>query len=208
MAVQGVLFDLDGVIADTAKLHYQAWKKLANGLGIEIDEAFNEKLKGVDRANSLQRILDRGKLELSEQTKLELMEQKNNHYVELLETITSLDILPGITQLLENLHRVGIKIAIASISRNAPLILHKLGLMDFVDAIADPTQVANPKPAPDIFLLAADLIGVAPDHCIGVEDSEAGIEAIQRAGIRSVGIGVVGDITFATTKEMTISTFI
>lgn len=200
--IKGVLFDLDGVIADTAKLHYQAWKKLADGLNIEIDEEFNETLKGVDRAGSLDRILAHGSVDLPQSTKEALMEQKNNHYIELLQTLCYIDILPGIAELLEELKRNDIRVAIASISRNAPVILEKLGLMDFIDAIADPAQVTHSKPAPDIFLEAARLIDLAPEECVGIEDSTAGVEAINRAGVRSIGIGVEGDISLASTQEL------
>lgn len=203
MTIKGVLFDLDGVITDTAKLHFQAWKKLADSLNIDIDEEFNEKLKGVDRAGSLDLILAHGNVELAESLKLELMKQKNSHYVDLLQTLTFIDILPGISELLESLNKHNIRVSIASISRNAPIILEKLGLMEFVDAIADPATVAHSKPAPDIFLEAARLINVPLDECIGIEDSEAGIEAIKRAGIKSIGVGVEGgDITLKSTDEI------
>lgn len=190
MEIRAVLFDLDGIIADTAKFHFLAWKSVAEEIGVTIDEEFNEQLKGVDRVLSFNRILERGNITiLSEDEKEYYRSKKNNMYRELLETITTNDILPGITEFFNELIENNIKISIASISQNAPFILEKLNLMDKVDCIADPKTVKFSKPAPDIFLKAAELVGVNPENCVGIEDSKAGIEAINNANIFSVGVG-------------------
>lgn len=190
MEIRAVLFDLDGIIADTAKFHFLAWKSVAEEIGVTIDEEFNEQLKGVDRVLSFNRILERGNITiLSEDEKEYYRSKKNNMYRELLETITTNDILPGITEFFNELIENNIKISIASISQNAPFILEKLNLMDKVDCIADPRTVKFSKPAPDIFLKAAELVGVNPENCVGIEDSKAGIEAINNANIFSVGVG-------------------
>lgn len=186
---KGILFDLDGVICDTAGLHYLAWKRLANELGGDIDEQFNETLKGVDRTESLNRILNHIGVELSEEKFAEMMTLKNDWYVESLDTLSAADVLPGINQFLEELVANDIKIAIASASKNAPNILNKIGVMHFVDTIADPDNVKQNKPAPDIFLLAAEQLGLSPSECIGIEDSQAGIDALNSAEIDSLAIG-------------------
>lgn len=186
---KGILFDLDGVICDTAGLHYLAWKRLANELGGDIDEEFNETLKGVDRRESLMRILKHINVVLSEEQFAEMMTLKNDWYVESLDTLSAGDVLPGITQFLDELIANEIKIAIASASKNAPNILNKIGIMDYVDTIADPEHVKHNKPAPDIFLLAAEQLGLSPKECIGIEDSQAGIDALNSAGIDSLAIG-------------------
>ena len=203
MTVKGVLFDMDGVIADTAKFHYIAWKNAAKTLGIDITESFNEQLKGVSRAKSLDRILEFGGITLSQERKDELMANKNSEYVELLDTLTSDDILPGILELLKTLNSNGIKVSVASISRNAPLIIEKLEIAQYIDAVANPNHVKESKPAPDIFIEAARLINIPAEHCVGIEDAEAGIESIRRAGVRAIGIGVSGDISLPNTAELT-----
>ncbi len=186
---KGILFDLDGVICDTAQLHYLAWKKLANRMGGDIDEEFNETLKGVDRGESLKRILNRLNVQVSNDQFAELMTLKNDWYVESLNTLSEQDILPGIAQLFADLKKNDIKIAIASASKNAPNILEKIGLLSAVDTIANPADVINNKPAPDIFLLAAKQLGLQADDCIGIEDSQAGIDALNSAQIDSIAIG-------------------
>lgn len=188
---KGILFDLDGVLCDTAGLHYLAWKRLANELGGDIDEEFNETLKGVDRTESLKRILAHINVELTEEKFEEMMMLKNDWYVESLDTLSEADILPGISNFIEELLAKDIKIAIASASKNAPNILNKIGLMKYVDTIADPADVKHNKPAPDIFLLAAKQLGLENEVCIGIEDSQAGIDALNSAGIDSLAIGDV-----------------
>lgn len=192
--MEAALFDLDGVIADTAKYHFIAWKKIAEELKINIDEEFNENLKGVDRVISFDRILKHGNVNnLSEKEKEFYRNKKNNLYKELLKELTPKDILPGILEFFEELEKKNIKIGIASISQNAPFILEKLKLLDKIDGIANPSEVENSKPAPDIFLKAAEILKVNPKECIGIEDAQAGIQAINSAGIFSIGIGRLKD---------------
>ncbi len=195
---KGVLFDLDGVITDTAEYHYQAWKKLGAEIGVTIDRHFNEQLKGVSREDSLARLLAHGGVEanFSETEKAELAARKNEYYVEMIQNVTPQDIYPGITELLTALKQAGIKCSLASASKNGPFLLKKMELFDTFDAIADPAKVAHGKPAPDIFILAAKEVGLDPAECIGIEDALAGIEAIIKSGAQPVGVGkpeVLGD---------------
>ncbi|WOO88045.1 beta-phosphoglucomutase [Mollicutes bacterium LVI A0039] len=207
MKYKGILFDLDGVICDTAGLHYLAWKRLANELGGDIDEEFNETLKGVDRTESLKRILSHIDVELSSEQFQEMMELKNNWYVESLDTLSNKDVLPGIEDFIKSLIASGIKIAIASASKNAPNILNKIGIMQYVDTIADPGAVKQNKPAPDIFLLAAKQLGLTPNECLGIEDAQAGIDALNSAQIDSLAIGAglkKANIHVHATSEVTL----
>lgn len=189
MKYKGILFDLDGVICDTAGLHYLAWKQLANELGGDIDKEFNEQLKGVDRTESLNRILKHINVELDYEQFMDAMTKKNDWYVNSLNTLSPSNVLPGIEEFIKELVANDIKIAIASASRNAPYILEKIEIMKYVDTIADPTQVKDNKPAPDIFLLAAKQLNLDISDCIGIEDSQAGIDALNSAGIDSIAIG-------------------
>lgn len=205
MEIKAVLFDLDGVIADTAKFHFIAWKSIAKEEGIDIDEEFNEQLKGVDRVLSFDRILAHGNItSLTEDEKEYYRTKKNNLYKELLKDLTPQDVLPGILDLFNELIDNNIKIAIASISQNAPYILEKLNLLDKIDCIADPRTVKHSKPAPDIFLKAAELARVDVKNCVAIEDAQAGIEAINRAGIFSVGVGnlVDADLLVDSTSKL------
>lgn len=188
---KGVLFDLDGVITDTAEYHYQAWKKLGAEIGITIDRAFNEQLKGVSREDSLERLLAYGQLakQFSPQEKQELAARKNEYYVEMIQHVSPQDVYPGILDLLQELKQAGIKCSLASASKNGPFLLRNMELFDHFDAIADPSQVAHGKPAPDIFELAASLVHLSPKECIGIEDAQAGIEAILASGAIPVGVG-------------------
>lgn len=184
-----VIFDLDGVLTDTARFHYLAWKKMASGLGITIDEAFNETLKGIDRMSSLDLILQHGKVQLPQEEKERLAHEKNEHYKELTASMTRKDLLPGALERLDELRNLGVKISLASASKNAPAILEALGISGYFDSIANPVLVAQGKPAPDIFLLAAAPLGVRPEECLGVEDAEAGVTAIKAAGMQALGVG-------------------
>ncbi|WP_274584129.1 beta-phosphoglucomutase [Neisseria leonii] len=191
MTFEAVLFDLDGVITDTAEYHYRAWKKLADSLGITIDRRFNEQLKGVSREDSLQRILTYGGMQnaFPPEKTAGLLKQKNDWYVEMIQTVTPADVYPGILELLHSLKAAGKKTALASASKNGSFLLEKMALTPYFDAIADPAEVARSKPAPDIFLAAAQKIGVPIGRCIGIEDASAGIAAIKAAGALPVGIG-------------------
>ena len=186
----GFIFDLDGVITDTAKFHYQAWKALADSLGIPIDETFNETLKGISRMDSLDRILARGHREnaFTPAEKEALAQQKNDHYVQLLEHLTTEDVLPGVVPLLQQAQARHIPCAVASASKNAPLILEKLGVRAYFATIVDPDSLSKGKPDPEIFLAAANSIGVLPQNAIGFEDAQSGIDGLKAAGIYAVGL--------------------
>lgn len=191
MTIKGVLFDLDGVITDTAQYHYIAWKNCASNLGIEIDKEFNEKLKGIDRVNSLKIILNHGSLDLNEEEFEQALYLKNNEYIEAINLLTSKDILPGIKSFLIQLRANGIRTAICSASKNANIIIEKLGIGEFFDAIIDPSKLAEGKPAPDIFIEGAKSLGFETFECIGIEDSISGIQSIKSANMCAVGIGSV-----------------
>lgn len=186
----GFIFDLDGVITDTAKFHYQAWKALADSLGISIDETFNETLKGISRMDSLDRILAHGHRENAfiPAEKEALAQQKNDHYVQLLEHLTTEDVLPGVVPLLQQAQARHIPCAVASASKNAPLILEKLGVRAYFATIVNPDSLSKGKPDPEIFLAAADSIGVLPQNAIGFEDAQSGIDGLKAAGIYAVGL--------------------
>lgn len=212
MELQAVLFDLDGVVTDTAKYHFTAWRNLARRIGIDIDGDFNESLKGIERMQSLERILVHGGREqdYSQEEKERLAQEKNEEYVSLLAGLTPEDTYPGIKELLLELRERRIPAVIASASKNAPLILEALRLNEHFHAIVDPGGIPG-KPAPDIFLQGAKLAGADPAHCIGIEDSQAGIEAIKAAGMHAVGIGEAGilapsgaDLVCSSTKELTL----
>lgn len=181
------IFDLDGVITDTAELHFQAWDRLCQEQGWYFDRDINEQLRGVSRQDSLKIILD-GR-EVDEETFERSLKQKNDYYLELLGGITNKDILPGIETLLLELNAKGIKVALASASKNARSILHKLGLTALFDAIGDGWSVNRSKPAPDVFIHAAGQVGVNVNECVVVEDAEAGVEAARNAGMKVIGIG-------------------
>lgn len=211
MSFAGVLFDLDGVITDTAHYHYLAWKALAKTLDIEVDIAFNEQLKGVSRIESLKRILAHGgKLDAYTPKQIEsLAAQKNEHYQQLIKDISPADVFPGILALLKELKAAGKKIALASASKNGPTLLQQLGIAEYFDAIADAGAAAS-KPEPDIFLAAARDVGLTAEECIGIEDAPAGVEAIRRANAVPVGVGRTEDLgkdlpVVASTKELSLA---
>ena len=189
--LKAVLFDLDGVITDSARYHYMAWKMLADKLHIPFDEAYNEKLKGVSRMDSLNLILRNGDKEDSytQQEKDALAEEKNNNYKELIKQITPNDILPGIKELLIELKDHNVKTCVCSVSKNAFFIIDKLGLNGYFDHIIDAAKIKNAKPDSDIFAVGAYVLSAEPDECIGIEDAKAGIEAIKKAGLKAVGVG-------------------
>jgi len=197
--MKAVIFDLDGVITDTAEFHYIGWKYLADKLGIEIDREFNETLKGISRIESLEKILIKGNKQndFTDLEKQELAKDKNDYYLTLLEKLTPKDILENIKETLIYLKEEGIKTAIASASKNAPLILDKLEVTNYFEIVVNPESVEKGKPAPDIFLEAARLLGVNPTECIGVEDSEAGVVSINDANMYSVGIGSIDNLNHA-----------
>ena len=211
---KGFVFDLDGVITDTAKFHYIAWKELGHELGIEIDLQFNEQLKGISRMDSLERILVHGGREndFTAEQKEALAAKKNQHYVTLLQKLTPEDLLPGVKDFLDQAQALGIPCAIASASKNAPFILEKLGVIDEFDAIVDPATLTKGKPDPEIFVKACELIHVAPGDAIGFEDAQAGIQGIKAAGMYAVGVStgealegadkIITHFTEITAKEL------
>ncbi|MFT5239038.1 MAG: beta-phosphoglucomutase [Ulvibacter sp.] len=189
MNSKGFIFDLDGVIVDTAKYHYLAWKNLANDLNIPFTEAQNEELKGVSRVQSLKKILDWGRLSISEADFDSIMDGKNNKYLSYITNMTEEEILPDVKKTLDFLISEKQKIALGSASKNARSILEKVSLIDSFQAIVDGNNVTKAKPNPEVFIKAAQEIGAASKDCIVFEDSIAGIQAANAAGMISVGIG-------------------
>ncbi|MDH6062353.1 beta-phosphoglucomutase [Umezakia ovalisporum] len=185
--IRGVIFDLDGVLTDTAEYHYQAWQKLADEEGIEFNRQANEALRGISRRASLMLIIKNKKY--SEAEIQEMLERKNRYYVEMISNITPQDVLPGAMALLDELRANDIKIAIGSASKNVQMVVERLGIADKVDAIADGYSTPHPKPAPDIFLCAADKLGLPPKQCVVIEDAAAGVEAALAAGMWAIGLG-------------------
>ncbi|MBC1288537.1 beta-phosphoglucomutase [Listeria welshimeri] len=190
-ALKGVIFDLDGVITDTAHYHYLAWKKTAESIGIEFDEAFNENLKGVSRIDSLLLILkkDGRENDFTEEQIETLAAEKNEFYVSLLQEITPADVLPGIKELIVDLKKQNLKCAIASVSKNARTVLNALEMEQAFDYIVDAAKITKSKPDPEIFVEACRGLGLETAEVVGIEDAQAGIEAINAAGIISVGVG-------------------
>ncbi|GAA4238276.1 beta-phosphoglucomutase [Postechiella marina] len=185
----GVIFDLDGVIVDTAKYHFLAWKDLADHLGFEFTETHNELLKGVSRVRSLEILLDIGKVELSEEKKQEFLISKNEHYLQYIYKMGPEEILPGAAELLDTLDTLGIQYVLGSASKNAPLILKQVNLFDRFLGIVDGNSVSKAKPDPEVFLIGAEKLNLQPEHCVVFEDAIAGVEAANRANMISVGVG-------------------
>jgi beta-phosphoglucomutase len=185
--VRGFIFDLDGVLTDTAEFHYRAWQRLADEEGLPFSRAANENLRGVSRRASLDLILA-GRVYPEERIQ-EMMTRKNNYYLEAVKSIMPSDLLPGARVLLEELRAAGLKAAVGSASKNAAEVIERLGILGLFDAVADGYSVAQPKPAPDLFLFAARQLGLTPSDSVVVEDAAAGIEAARAGGFRSVGLG-------------------
>ena len=189
MKTKAFIFDLDGVIVDTAKYHFLAWKKIANALDIDFTLEHNELLKGVSRIRSLDIILELGKIEASQEDKNKWLIQKNEDYLSYLVDMNESEILPGVMPVLEYLKKQNQLIALGSASKNARPILEKTGTLSFFDAIVDGNDVTNAKPDPEVFLIAAKLLGAKPEDSIVFEDSVAGIQAANIGGMLSIGIG-------------------
>ena len=187
--IRGFLFDLDGVLVDTAQYHFLAWQRMAAELGIHFGEAENEQLKGVSRAESLNRILALGGKTLTDAEKQHWMALKNDGYLELVRGMPADDYLPGAHEFLRASRAAGIKVALGSASKNAPLILERLGWIPLFDALVDGNVVTASKPDPEVFLEGARRLGLKPEECVVFEDSEAGVEAARRGGMKVVGIG-------------------
>ncbi len=189
MNKKAFIFDLDGVIVDTARYHFLAWQKISDELGVEFTPEHNEKLKGVSRVRSLEIILDLGKIQASEKDKNLWLKQKNDDYLGYIENMDQSEILDGVLNILQFLREKQQPIALGSASKNARPILEKVGIIDFFDAIVDGNDVTNAKPDPEVFLQAARLLKIKPECSIVFEDSVAGIQAANTAGMASVGIG-------------------
>ena len=185
--IKGFIFDLDGVLTDTAEYHFRGWKRLADELGIPFTTEDNEALRGIPRRESLLLILK--EREFSEEQILEMMERKNRYYLEFIHDITPRDVLPGARELLEEIRVAGMKSALGSASKNAAEVIQRLGIADLLDAVADGHSVERQKPAPDLFLHAASLLELSPSECVVVEDAAAGIEAARAGGFLSIGVG-------------------
>jgi len=185
---QAIIFDLDGVLTDTSEYHYRAWKRLADEEGIPFTREDNDAhLRGISRRESLMYIL-RGRKVTEEQIQ-EMMDRKNRYYVDMIESMTPNDLVPGGRQLLQEIRDAGIKMAIASASKNCRTVLERLNILHVFDGVADGYSVTHPKPAPDLFIYAAGTTAAPTSACLGVEDADAGIEAIKDAGMQALGIG-------------------
>ncbi|RRG18763.1 beta-phosphoglucomutase [Weissella viridescens] len=204
--IKGVAFDLDGVLADTAKFHTIAWRQLAESLGVTWTPELQEALKGIDRMGSLDLILQAGNLahQYSQQELQKLANQKNEAYKKLIATLTPNDILPGMQSFLEELRAQGYKLSVASASKNAPAILGRLEIAHYFDGVVDPATLHAGKPDPEIFRRAAEILDLKPDQVMGLEDAEAGIQSIRGAHEVAIGIGVPGDVTFTNTNEVSL----
>jgi len=189
MKIKACIFDLDGVIVDTAKYHFLAWKRLAEGLGFEFKEEHNERLKGVSRVRSLEILLEVGGLTFPQEEMERMATQKNEWYLEFIHKMKPDEILPGVLPFLTELRQAGVKIALGSASKNAPLILRQVEVTDYFDAIIDGNKVSKAKPDPEVFLKAAEELGVDPNNCVVFEDAEAGVEAALAGNMRCVGVG-------------------
>jgi beta-phosphoglucomutase len=208
MNKSAVIFDLDGVIVDTAKYHYLAWRKLANKLGFDFTEEQNELLKGVSRVKSLEILLEIGGVTLSDAEKEQYMFEKNENYLSYITKMDQSELLPNMKSILEHLKNKGVSIALGSASKNAKLILDTTDITSYFDAIVDGNKVSAAKPDPEVFLLAAKLLNKNPDECIVVEDAQAGIQAANDAKMMSIGIGdkeilKEASYVFASTSELT-----
>lgn len=189
MNIKGCLFDLDGVIVDTAKYHYKAWSRLANELGFNFTIEQNERLKGVSRMRSLEILLEIGQIDADEATQKEYAEKKNNWYVEYISKMDQSEILPGALNFLNLCKQNSIKIALGSASKNSMTILNNIKIVNYFDAIIDGNKVSKAKPDPEVFLKGAQELNLSPDECVVFEDAEAGIEAAKRGGFKAIGIG-------------------
>ncbi len=209
MKYTGYIFDLDGVLVDTARYHYLAWKKLAEELGITFTEKDNERLKGVSRMRSLEIILEIGGVSKTEEEKEALCERKNECYLEYVNSMGPNEALPGVWDFLKDAKVHGCKLALGSASKNARPVMDRLGFTEIFDVIADGSMVTRSKPDPEVFVLASDLLGIPTDNCLVFEDAVAGIEAAHAGGMAAVGIGTrenlpEADIIAAGLGELTV----
>ncbi|RGT72201.1 beta-phosphoglucomutase [Ruminococcus sp. AF18-22] len=203
MRYKGIIFDLDGVICFTDQYHYQAWKKLADSIGVYFDKKINDRLRGVSRMESLEIILEKSKRQYSAEEKEKLSAEKNGLYVELLDNMTPADLSDEVRDTLYKLRKRGIKLAIGSSSKNTKKILERIGMSDFFDAISDGTNITRSKPDPEVFMKAADYLELLPPECLVVEDAAAGAKAAAAGGFDCAGFGqaaVHEKITYAIEK--------
>ena len=206
--VKACLFDLDGVIVDTAIYHFQAWRRLANELGFDFTEHQNEQLKGISRMESLDLILGWGNVSLTDEEKQDWATRKNGWYLDLVKEMTSKEVLPGVKDFLNILKENNIKIALGSASKNSKLILERIEMLSYFDAIIDGNNITKGKPNPEVFLLGAEATRCKPEECVVFEDALAGVQAGKAGGMKVVGVGspeilTEADIVIATFKEMT-----
>jgi kojibiose phosphorylase len=187
VTIKAFIFDLDGVITDTAEYHYLGWKRMADDEGIPMDQALGDELRGVARRPALERII--GDRPYTEEQILELMDRKNRYYVAMLDQVSPADLLPGVPRLLDELDEAGIAAAIGSASKNARTVLERLGVADRFAAVSDGYSVTAPKPAPDLFLHAAAQLAVEPSQSVVLEDAAAGVEAALAGGFHTIGVG-------------------
>ena len=205
--MQGIIFDLDGVLVSTDELHYQAWKKLADELGItDFNREDNVRQRGVSRMASLEVVLEKGDKEYSEEEKVEMAERKNDYYKEMLQSLDDSAVLPGAFDTLKMLRDRGILTAVGSASKNAPLILEKTGLLPLIDKISCGLDVTKSKPDPEVFLVAASKLELTPENCLVVEDAKAGIDAAKAGGMKSLGVGPFHDELGADFHSRTLAT--
>jgi beta-phosphoglucomutase len=197
MQIAACIFDLDGVIVDTAKYHFLAWKRLADQLGIRFTEEDNERLKGVSRMASLEIILEIGNRKPDDNRKLEYATLKNNWYVEYISKMSPDEILPGSLDFIKELRNANIRIAVGSASKNTPMILERVGILELFDAVADGNNIGKAKPDPEVFLKAAEMVGTDPVNCVVFEDAVAGVQAALNAGMMCIGIGSAKVLTEA-----------
>lgn len=210
--IHGVIFDLDGVITDTAKFHAQAWKTLADKLGVTWNSTLQDGLKGLSRMDSLELILTNGNIQdkYSLKQKQSLATEKNDHYLQLIHQIKPSDIFPGMREFLDELKNNGYKVSLASASKNAPTVLDQLRITSYFEHVVDPATLKHGKPDPEIFLRAAQIIDLDPRECLALEDATAGIAGINAAGETSIGIGSPtvlqdADMVFEDTRDVTLT---
>lgn len=205
--MKGVIFDLDGVLVSTDELHYNAWKKLAEEIGITgFCRKDNERQRGVSRMASLEVVLEKGDKEYSPEEKEKLAEKKNNYYIEMLQKLDTDAILPGAVETLHMLREKGILTAVGSASKNAPLILEKTGMLPLIDKISCGIDVTKSKPDPEVFLVAASKLKLKPEECLVVEDAKAGIEAARAGGMKSLAVGPIHEQLGADYHSRTLAT--
>ena len=212
MKVKGLLFDLDGVIVSTEKNHFEAWRETASKLGISFSEHDNEALKGVNRVDSLKQILSHGNKTVSDEEFESLLVFKNDMYLDSITALSKDDLLPGVHALLLQAKSMGIKIGLGSSSKNAPMILTRLGITDLFDVIIDGNGVTHPKPDPEVFLNGAKALGLAPSDCLVFEDASSGVAAAKAGGFIAIGVGNpmlkgVADVYFNELTEFRIEAY-